>query len=144
MQNQQLIVNNKSQKAQTMLSNIYEIWSTKVIKQAIRVNSAYAKSTTDSKQQVAESSDDAVKHLRDLVHQGKVSAAEVEEVFNHLGQDKYGKAADNMLQTMSGMKRTVASQVPALVGAFEKPILNAKNPFYGAVSKWVSDQKTQD
>ncbi|WP_423337756.1 transglycosylase SLT domain-containing protein [Melissococcus plutonius] len=118
--------------------------TTSMIKQAIRVNSAYAKSTTDSKQQVAESSDDAVKHLRDLVHQGKVSAAEVEEVFNHLGQDKYGKAADNMLQTMSGMKRTVASQVPALVGAFEKPILNAKNPFYGAVSKWVSDQKTQD
>ncbi|WP_263615226.1 capsid protein [Melissococcus plutonius] len=118
--------------------------TTSMIKQAIRVNSEYAKSTTDSKQQVAESSDDAVKHLRDLVHQGKVSATEVEDVFNHLGQDKYGKAADNMLQTMSGMKRTVASQVPALVGAFEKPILNAKNPFYGAVSKWVSDQKTQD
>nr|WP_306800952.1 capsid protein [Melissococcus plutonius] len=118
--------------------------TTSMIKQAIRVNSEYAQSTTDSKQKVAESSDAAIQNLRNLVHQGKISSTEVEDVFNHLGQDKYGKAADNMLQTMSGMKRTVASQVPALVGAFEKPILNAKNPFYGAVSKWVSDQKTQD
>lgn len=118
--------------------------TTSMIKQAIRVNSRYISSVGDSKEKVAESSDDAVKHLRELVHQGKISATEVEEVFNYLGQDKYGKAAENMLQTMTGMKRTINSQVPALIGAFEKPILTAQNPFYGAVSKWVSDHKTQD
>ncbi|SFL49228.1 tape measure protein [Lactococcus garvieae] len=118
--------------------------TTSMIKQAIRVNSRYVSSISDSKEKVAESSDDAVKHLRKLVHEGKISATEVEEVFNYLGQDKYGKAAENMLQTMTGMKRTINSQVPALIGAFEKPILTAQNPFYGAVSKWVSDHKTQD
>ncbi len=118
--------------------------TTSMIKQAIRVNSTYAQSVTDSKQKVAQSSDSAVQNLRNLVHQGKVSSEEVEAVFNQLGQDKYGKAADNMLQTMNGMQRTIKAQVPALIGAFEKPIMEAKNPFYDAVSKWVSDKKTQE
>lgn len=84
-----------------------------------------------------------VKGMREMAHAGKISGEDLEKVFEELGTGKYEKAADNMMQSMWGMERTIKSQAPALIGAFEKPLFNAKNPFYEAVSKWVLDPATQ-
>lgn len=84
-----------------------------------------------------------VKGMREMAHAGKISGEDLEKVFEELGSGKYEKAADNMMQSMWGMERTIKSQAPALIGAFERPLFNAKNPFYEAVSKWVLDPATQ-
>ncbi len=85
----------------------------------------------------------SVKGMREMAHAGKISGEDLEKVFEQLGSGKYEKAADNMMQSMWGMERTIKSQAPALIGAFEKPLFNAKNPFYEAVSKWALDPATQ-
>ncbi|EJO04098.1 tape measure protein [Oenococcus oeni] len=79
--------------------------------------------------------------LTTMAKQGKISAQDIENVFNQLGSRKYDKAADNMLQTMVGMERTIKARVPALIGDIEKPIMNAQNPIYAGIAKWVSDPK---
>lgn len=84
-----------------------------------------------------------VKGMREMAHAGKISGEDLEKVFEELGSGKYEKAADNMMQSMWGMERTIKSQAPALIGAFERPLFNAKNPFYEAVSKWALDPATQ-
>ncbi|MEL1271832.1 NlpC/P60 family protein [Lactiplantibacillus plantarum] len=83
-----------------------------------------------------------VADLTAMAKADKISATDIEKTFNSLGSGKYDKAADNMLQTMVGMERTIKARVPALIGDIEKPILNAKSPIYKAVSKWVSDKDT--
>ncbi|WP_257611364.1 tape measure protein, partial [Oenococcus oeni] len=85
-----------------------------------------------------------VADLKGMAMAGKISASDIENVFNHLGSGKYDKAADNMLQTMVGMERTIKARVPALIGDIEKPIMNAQNPIYAGISKWVSDPKVAD
>ncbi|WP_143788652.1 tape measure protein, partial [Oenococcus oeni] len=82
-----------------------------------------------------------VADLTAMARAGKISASDIENVFNQLGSGKYDKAADNMLQTMVGMERTIKARVPALIGDIEKPIMQAQNPIYGAVSKWGSEKK---
>ncbi len=79
--------------------------------------------------------------LTTMAKQGKISAQDIENVFNQLGSGKYDKAASNMLATMVGMSRTIKARVPALIGDIEKPLMTAENPIYGAISKWVSDKK---
>ncbi|WP_192935912.1 tape measure protein, partial [Oenococcus oeni] len=54
--------------------------------------------------------------LTAMAKAGKISASDIENVFNQLGSGKYDKAADNMLQTMVGMERTIKARVPALIG----------------------------
>lgn len=81
--------------------------------------------------------------MRKMASAGKITGKDLEEVFEQLGSGKYNKAADNMMKSMWGMERTIKSQTPALVGAFEKPFFDAKNPFYAAVSKWMLDPATQ-
>ncbi|MHA5104256.1 tape measure protein [Oenococcus oeni] len=85
-----------------------------------------------------------VADLKGMAMAGKISASDIENVFNQLGSGKYDKAADNMLQTMVGMERTIKARVPALIGDIEKPIMNAQNPIYAGISKWVSDPKVAD
>ncbi|TPR40401.1 tape measure protein [Apilactobacillus micheneri] len=84
-----------------------------------------------------------VSDLMEMSKKGQISASDIEKVFNSLGSGKYSKAAENMLKTMFGMERTIKARVPVLIGAFEKPFMTAKNPIYGAISKWVSDKKTE-
>lgn len=67
-----------------------------------------------------------VKGMREMAHAGKISGEDLEKVFEELGSGKYEKAADNMMQSMWGMERTIKSQAPALIGAFERPLFNAK------------------
>lgn len=83
-----------------------------------------------------------VADLAEMAKASKISSTDIEKVFEKLGNGKYDKAASNMLQTMVGMSRTIKARVPALIGDIEQPIMNAKNPVYGAISKWISDPKT--
>ncbi|EKP90476.1 tape measure protein [Oenococcus oeni] len=85
-----------------------------------------------------------VADLTTMAKKGEISATDIENVFNQLGSGKYDKAASNMLQTMVGMERTIKARVPALIGDIEKPIMQAQNPIYGAVAKWVSEKKVDN
>ncbi|ANZ59348.1 hypothetical protein AYR59_04675 [Fructilactobacillus lindneri] len=94
------------------------------------------------REQLAKSKNVTVQQLSEMVKQGKVSADDMEKVFEHLGNIKYGKAAENMLSTMTGAERTIKARMPQLIGDIEKPLMEAKNPMYLAVSKWASDPAT--
>lgn len=85
----------------------------------------------------------SVAGMRQMASAGKITGKDLEEVFEKLGSGKYSKAADNMMQSMWGMERTIKSQTPALIGAFEKPFFEMKSPFYASVSKWMLDPATQ-
>lgn len=80
--------------------------------------------------------------LRAQMSAGKISAEDAEKVMNELG-DKYKTASENMLQTASGMERVISARGEALAGALINPIMTAKNPLFGAISKWVSDDRTE-
>ncbi|MFT8412824.1 MAG: tape measure protein [Oenococcus oeni] len=82
-----------------------------------------------------------VADLTTMAKKGEISATDIENVFNQLGSGKYDKAASNMLATMVGMERTIKARVPALIGDIEKPIMQAQNPIYAGIAKWVSDPK---
>ena len=86
----------------------------------------------------------SVAGMRQMARQGKISASTLEQVFNELGQDKYGKAADNMMKTMWGMDRVIKSRSEQLVSDFRTPFMNAKSPVFEAVSKWVSSKDTDE
>lgn len=80
--------------------------------------------------------------LRKQMSAGKISAEDATKVMNELGA-KYKDASENMMNTASGMERVIAARSKALTGALIEPIMNAKNPIFGAVSKWVSDNRTE-
>lgn len=80
--------------------------------------------------------------LRKDMTAGKISAKDAENVMNSLGK-KYAKASENMMKTLPGMERVMSARGAALFGALEKPFMKAKNPIFGAISKWVSDKKTE-
>ncbi|WP_416589090.1 tape measure protein [Lactiplantibacillus plantarum] len=82
--------------------------------------------------------------MRHMASQGKITGKDLESVFTELGNHKYGKAAENMLKTMTGMQRTVKAQIPKLLGDIEKPLLKAQNPIFGTISKWVSETHTEN
>lgn len=94
------------------------------------------------REELAKSKNVTVQQLNEMVKQGKISANDMEQVFEHLGNVKYGKAAENMLSTMTGAERVIKARMPQLIGDIEQPLMQAKNPFYLAVSRWVSDPKT--
>lgn len=85
----------------------------------------------------------SMKQLNDMISNGKVSSKVMQQVMDGM-QKKYSSATANFGKTFDGMKRTITARVPALLNAFTGPFLNAKNPLMGAISKWVSDKKTQD
>lgn len=81
--------------------------------------------------------------MRKIVKSGKVTSATLQQVFEQLGNGKYDKAAQNMLQTVYGMTRTIKAQAPKLVADLEGPFETMRNPILGQVSKWVTDKSTQ-
>lgn len=80
--------------------------------------------------------------LRKDMSAGKISAKDAENVMNSLGK-KYAEASENMMKTLPGMERVMSARGAALFGALEKPFMKAKSPIFGAISKWVSDKKTE-
>ncbi|MBF7125822.1 peptidoglycan DD-metalloendopeptidase family protein [Pediococcus pentosaceus] len=96
-----------------------------------------------TEQKISGNHDLSMKQLNDMISNGKVSSKVMQQVMDEM-QKKYSSATANFGKTFDGMKRTITARVPALLNAFTGPFLNAKNPLMGAISKWVSDKKTQD
>ncbi|MCT3032719.1 tape measure protein [Pediococcus pentosaceus] len=84
----------------------------------------------------------SMKQLNDMISNGEVSSKTMQKVMDGM-QKKYSSATANFGKTFDGMKRTVNARVPALLSAFTSPLLKMRNPFLGAISKWVSDPKTE-
>ncbi|MCT3023729.1 hypothetical protein EFN12_03705 [Pediococcus pentosaceus] len=80
--------------------------------------------------------------LRQQMSAGRISAKDAENVMNNLG-DKYKKASENMMKTASGAERSIKARFAALSGDLVKPFTTTQSPIYEAVSKWVSDPKTE-
>lgn len=102
----------------------------------------YGEKLLEYEQKVQNNSKLTMAQLRDQMSAGKVSAHDATEVMNELG-DKYKTASENMMNTATGMERVMQARGKALAGALIQPIMNAQNPVFGAVSKWVSDPKTE-
>lgn len=73
---------------------------------------------------------------------GKISAKDLQEVFEQLGNGKYKEAAENMMNSYFGVFRTIQSRTPQLVGDITKPFMNISNPFLKSVRNWVNDKST--
>jgi SLT domain-containing protein/phage-related tail protein/murein DD-endopeptidase MepM/ murein hydrolase activator NlpD len=80
--------------------------------------------------------------LRDEMSAGKISAKDAENVMNSLGK-KYKDASENMMKTASGAERSIKARFSALSGDLAKPFTTMQSPIFEAVSKWVSDPKTE-
>lgn len=81
--------------------------------------------------------------LRKQMSAGKISAKDAEAVMNGLGQ-KYKEASENMMKTAAGAERSIKARFSALSGDLAKPFTTMQSPIFEAVSKWVSDPKTED
>lgn len=102
----------------------------------------YGEKLLEFEQQQQKNHNLTMAQLRDQMSAGKISAEDAEKVMNELGE-KYAKASENMMSTTAGMERIISARGAALAGALTKPIMEAKNPIFGAVSKWVSDKGTE-
>lgn len=80
--------------------------------------------------------------LRDQMSAGKISAKDAEAVMNELG-DKYKKASENMMKTATGAERAIKGRFSLLAGKLAEPFTKMQSPIFEAVSKWVSDKKTE-
>lgn len=102
----------------------------------------YGEKLLEFEQQQQKNHNLTMAQLRDQMSAGKISAKDAEAVMNELGE-KYAKASENMMSTTAGMERVISARGAALAGALTKPIVEAKNPIFAAVSKWVSDKSTE-
>lgn len=102
----------------------------------------YGEKLLEYEQKVQKNSKLTMAQLRDQMSAGKISATDATEVMNELGE-KYAKASENMMGTASGMERVMSARGKALAGSLIQPIMNAQNPIFSVVSKWVSDSKTE-
>lgn len=80
--------------------------------------------------------------MRQMASAGKISAKDLQEVFEQLGNGKYKEAAENMMNSYFGFFRTIQSRTPQLVGDITKPFMNISNPFLKSVRNWVNDKST--
>ncbi|WP_304974508.1 tape measure protein [uncultured Limosilactobacillus sp.] len=80
--------------------------------------------------------------MRQMASAGKISAKDLQEVFEQLGNGKNKEAAENMMNSYFGVFRTIQSRTPQLVGDITKPFMNIFNPFLKSVQNWVNDKST--
>ncbi|MEE6712431.1 tape measure protein [Limosilactobacillus reuteri] len=80
--------------------------------------------------------------MRQMASAGKISAKDLQEVFEQLGNGKYKEAAENMMNSYFGVFRTIQARTPQLVGDITKPFMNISNPFLKSVRNWVNDKAT--
>ncbi|ORI39637.1 tape measure protein [Leuconostoc mesenteroides] len=102
----------------------------------------YGEKLLEYERKVQNNSKLTMAELRNQMSAGKISAKDATEVMNELG-DKYKSASENMMGTASGMERVMSARGKALAGSLIQPIMNAQNPIFSVVSKWVSDPKTE-
>ncbi|WP_255318509.1 tape measure protein [Pediococcus acidilactici] len=80
--------------------------------------------------------------LRNQMSAGKISAKDAEAVMNGLGE-KYKDASENMMKTAAGAERAIKGRFSVLAGDLVKPFTQMQSPIFEAVSKWVSDKRTE-
>ncbi|UPU32381.1 tape measure protein [Pediococcus acidilactici] len=80
--------------------------------------------------------------LRNQMSAGKISAKDAENVMNGLGQ-KYKDASENMMKTAAGAERAIKGRFNVLAGKLAEPFTKMQSPIFEAVSKWVSDKRTE-
>lgn len=80
--------------------------------------------------------------LRNQMSAGKISAKDAEAVMNGLGE-KYKDASENMMKTAAGAERAIKGRFSVLAGDLVKPFTQMQSPIFAAVSKWVSDKRTE-
>lgn len=80
--------------------------------------------------------------LRKQMSAGKISAKDAEAVMNGLGE-KYKDASENMMKTAAGAERAIKGRFKVLAGALVEPFTKMQSPIFEAVSKWVSDKRTE-
>lgn len=83
-----------------------------------------------------------VNGMLQMASAGKISAKDLQEVFEQLGNGKYKEAAENMMNSYFGVFRTIQSRAPQLVGDITKPFMNISNPFLKSVRNWVNEKST--
>ncbi|KAF0553414.1 tape measure protein [Pediococcus acidilactici] len=95
-----------------------------------------------TEQKISGNHDLSMKQLNDMISNGEVSSKTMQKVMDSM-QKKYSSATANFGKTFDGMNRTINARVPVLLSAFTTPLLKMRNPFLGAISKWVSDKNTE-
>lgn len=84
--------------------------------------------------------------MRQMAKAGKVSAKDLEEVFEQMGdgngKGSYKKSVENMMNSYFGVFRTIRARTPQLIGDIEKPFMSMSNPLLQATKNWVSDKRT--
>lgn len=80
--------------------------------------------------------------MRQMASAGKISAKDLQEVFEQLGNGKHKEAAENMMNSYFGVFRAIQSRTPQLVGDITKPFMNISKPFLKSVRNWVNDKST--
>ncbi|UUF81178.1 tape measure protein (plasmid) [Xanthomonas oryzae pv. oryzae] len=80
--------------------------------------------------------------MRQMAKAGKITSKDLQDVFESLGNGKYKKAAENMMNSYFGVFRTIRARTPQLIGDVTRPFMKISNPFLQSVRKWVNDKST--
>ena len=80
--------------------------------------------------------------MRQMAKAGKITSKDLQDVFEQLGNGKYKKAAENMMNSYFGVFRTIRARTPQLIGDITKPFMRISNPFLQSVRKWINDKST--
>lgn len=96
----------------------------------------------DYERQIHHSKNMTMSEMSDLMSKGKIKSQDMINVVLQAGQ-KFKNATGNFTATIPGMIRTVQSQMPRFLQAFEAPLTKAKNPIYSAISKWSTSKDTE-
>lgn len=84
----------------------------------------------------------SMKQLNDMISGGKISSETMNKVLGDFA-NKYKDATKNFASTMPGLERTIKARMPAVVAAFEQPLMTMKNPLLKSMGDWVSDKHTE-
>ncbi|WHO86468.1 tape measure protein [Limosilactobacillus oris] len=83
-----------------------------------------------------------IKGMRQMAKAGKITSKDLQDVFEQLGNGKYKKAAENMMNSYFGVFRTIRASSKRLMGDIETPFMTATNPILQATRKWINDDRT--
>ena len=83
-----------------------------------------------------------VKGMRQMAKAGKITSKDLQDVFESLGNGKYKKAAENMMNSYFGVFRTIRARTPQLIGDITRPFMRISNPFLQSVRRWINDKST--
>lgn len=83
-----------------------------------------------------------IKGMRQMAKAGKITSKDLQDVFEQLGNGKYKKAAENMMNSYFGVFRTIRASSKRLMGDIEAPFMTATNPILQATRKWINDDRT--